>query len=68
MGFLPHSAQTKDLLYPKGIKGWAAEWYYIYQRVNQPANQPTSQSDLESNFNISATTDLELELGGQKQN
>ena len=21
----------KDLSYPKGIKGWAEEWYYIHQ-------------------------------------
>jgi hypothetical protein len=28
---LPHSARRKDLSYPKGIEGWAEEWYYIHQ-------------------------------------
>ena len=28
---LPHSARRKDLSYPKGIKGWAEEWYYNHQ-------------------------------------
>jgi hypothetical protein len=30
ISLLPHSARRKDLSYPKGIKGWAKEWYYIH--------------------------------------
>ena len=37
---LPHSAESKDLTYIKGIKGWAKDWLYIHQRASQPANQP----------------------------
>ena len=37
---LPHSAQRKDLSYPKGIEGWAEEWYYIHQLTSQPPGPP----------------------------
>ena len=43
MCVLPHSAQRKDLSYPKGIEGWAEELVLYSSVTSQPASQPATQ-------------------------
>ena len=51
---LPHLTKRKDLSYPKEIKEWAEDWFYIHQRASQPASQPASRTtNLESNLYLS---------------